>query len=190
MKTIKIVPYDPFWPEMFLQEKRRIEDCLAGQSVTVIHHIGSTAIPAMPAKPVIDILISVPSFERARRNLPDHLNMIGYDFWHDNPKSDHLFFVKGLPPRGKDRTHHVHVYQHPEAIREHLAFRHHLRENRDDANQYALLKRKLAAQFADDREAYTEAKTGFVRDILAKNSSLKSMRTDLTTAGRSRPRAR
>lgn len=170
MDTIKIAPYDPSWPDLFLQETRRIEDQLPGRSVSAIHHIGSTAIPAMPAKPVIDIVISVPSFEQARTNLPEHLNMIGYDFWQDNPRPDHLFFVKGLPPKGKDRTHHIHVYQRPEEMRKHLAFRDYLRKNRNDANRYALLKRKLAAQFADDREAYTEAKTGFVREILAKTA--------------------
>ncbi|GAB5488922.1 MAG: hypothetical protein Pars2KO_24920 [Parasphingorhabdus sp.] len=168
METIKIVPYDPSWPESFLLERRRVEDCLSGQSVSAIHHFGSTAIPAMPAKPIIDILISVPSIDQARRAFPELLDDIGYDFWRDNPKTDHLFFVKGMPPRGIGRTHHVHVHESLNLVKDHLAFRNYLRENREDANRYASLKSSLAVRFAQDREAYTEAKTKFVQEILAK----------------------
>ncbi len=168
MDSIKISSYNPAWPDMFKQERSRITDCLAEQSVLDISHFGSTAIPGMPAKPIIDILISVSSFDHAKQSFPGLLDTIGYDYWHDNPKTDRLFFVKNMPPRGEARTHHVHVFEHFNVYRDHLAFRDHLRENAEDASQYALLKRKLATQFANDREAYTDAKSEFIQQILTK----------------------
>lgn len=168
MDTIKILAPDPSWPEMFLQEKQLILDCLIDQPVLDIHHFGSTAIAGMPAKPIIDMMISVPSVEHARQKFLDLLEGIGYDYWHGNPQTDRLFFVKGMPPKGAGRTHHLHVHDSSNIIQEHLAFRDYLRENQEDAGRYARFKETLAIKFSDDREAYTEAKTGFVGDILAK----------------------
>lgn len=168
MDKIEILSPDPSWPEMFLQEKRLLLDCLARQPVSDIHHIGSTSISGMPAKPIIDIIISVPSIEQARQKLPNLLEGIGYDYWHENPKTDRLFFVKGMPPKGSGRTHHIHVHESSIIIQEHLAFRDYLRKSPEDASKYATFKEKLATRFADDREAYTESKTEFVREILAK----------------------
>lgn len=131
-----------------------------------LEHIGSTAIPGMPAKPVIDILATVTDLEAARARLVGPLEAAGYAFWTENPDADRLFFVKGLPPSAPHRTHHLHIMEPGPAALRHIAFRDHLRADPADARRYAALKTDLAARFADDREAYTEAKGGFIADIL------------------------
>ena len=141
MDSIEILAPDPSWPEMFLQEKRLLLDCLADQPVSDVYHFGSTSIAGMPVKPIIDIIISVPSVEQARLKLPKPLEGIGYDFWHENPKTDRLFFVKGMPPKGSGRTHHIHVHDSADIIQEHLVFRDYLRENQEDASKYAKFKK-------------------------------------------------
>ena len=168
MDAIKITSYNPQWPALFLNEKQLLESRLAQQSVSAIDHIGSTAIPGMPAKPIIDILISVPSVDEAKRTFPDILDRIGYDYWSDNPKKDRLFFVRGMPPRGDGRTHHVHVHEKENVVKDHLIFRNYLREAPDEASKYAELKQMLAKKYAQDREAYTEAKSDFIKAILGK----------------------
>ena len=175
MDAIKIISYDPQWPTLFQKEKQLLESHLARQSVSAIDHIGSTAIPGMPAKPVIDILISVPSVDEAKLAFPDILYRAGYDYWSDNPKKDRLFFVRGMPPRGGGRTHHIHVHEHENVVKDHLMFRDYLREIPDEAARYAELKQRLAEKFSQDREAYTEAKSHFIKTILEKaNQAQKS----------------
>ena len=129
----------------------------------------------MPAKPVIDILISVPSVDEAELAFPDILDRVGYDYWSDNPKKDRLFFVKGMPPRGNGRTHHIHVHENEDVVKDHLIFRDYMRETPDEAARYAEIKQRLAEKFSQDREAYTEAKSHFIKTILEKaNQAQKS----------------
>lgn len=168
MDSIKIISYNSHWPTLFQTEKQLLESLLVEQSVSDIHHIGSTAIPGMPAKPIIDILISVPSAEQAKLTFPNILDRVGYDYWHDNPKKDRLFFVKGMPPRGDGRTHHIHVHEDENLVKDHLIFRNYMCEHPDEALRYAKLKQGLAEQFSLDREAYTDAKSRFVTAILDK----------------------
>src|SRR5580692_4373155 len=105
---IVIVPYDPIWPSLYEAEAAIVRAALPADLVLAIEHFGSTAIPGLAAKPVIDILVAVRSIEEARRRAVAPLTALGYAFWADNPKRDRLFFVKGLPPAPR-RTHHVHM---------------------------------------------------------------------------------
>jgi len=162
---IVLVPYDPRWPALFEVEAEAIRSALSVLFPVTVDPIGSTAVPGMAAKPILDILLGLPDFEQGRRIIP-HLENLGYGFWRDNPEKDHLFFVKGRPPQGIRRTHHVHVFRDPARSREHLLFRDYLRAHPEEARRYEALKRDLAGRYPDDREAYTNAKSGFIQGIL------------------------
>src|SRR5262249_39035074 len=131
-----------------------------------IAHFGSTAVPGLPAKPIIDIAIAVRSLATARTEAVAPLERIDYAYWADNPKRDRLFFVKGLPPHAPQRTHHVHITEPDGEVWAQLRFRDYLRADHDAAARYAALKRELAAQHRADREAYTEAKASFITEIM------------------------
>lgn len=163
---IEIVPADPHWPAAFALEAARIRAVLAHRGDLALEHIGSTAVPGLAAKPVIDLLLIEPETRRWP-HLVEPLQGLGYVLWADNPRRDRLFFVKGMPPFGARRTHHLHVRTPADAQRE-LAFRDRLRARPDDAARYAALKRELAAAHAADREAYTDAKTAFIEEILGR----------------------
>ncbi|MGB3627201.1 MAG: GrpB family protein [Henriciella sp.] len=167
MDGIEIHPYDPDWPAAFQSEARQLSAALKGETVLDMVHFGSTAIPGMPAKPIIDILVLVPDLEGARSRYPARLDALGYDFWADNPKTDRLFFVKGMPPRGERRTHHVHVCEPQSEMHTRLAFIDYLTAHPEDAADYAALKQDLARRYGDDRKAYTRGKEAFVARIMS-----------------------
>jgi len=164
--AIEIVEYNIDWPSAFVQEKVILENVLAGEQILSIEHVGSTAIPGLAAKPIIDILIAVPSVSTAQDVFVTSLKTLEYEFWSDNPNKDVLFFVKGMPPYGVARTHHIHVVETLSAMRPRLQFRDYLIANADERNAYAKLKRRLAAEHTVDREAYTSAKGAFVSRVL------------------------
>lgn len=166
MDEIELVPANPDWPRRFDVEAARLRAIIPSGLLIDLEHIGSTAIPGMPAKPVIDMLAIVADLDDARARLVGPLEAAGYAFWAENPDADRLFFVKGLPPSAPRRTHHLHIMEPGPAALRHIAFRDHLRADPADAARYAALKADLAARFADDREAYTEAKGAFVSDTL------------------------
>jgi GrpB-like predicted nucleotidyltransferase (UPF0157 family) len=171
MDEIEIVAYDPCWPERFAEEAGLIKGALDADLILGIEHFGSTAIPGLAAKPIIDILIAVRSVALARVRFVEPLERLGYAFWADNPKTDRLFFVRGMPPFGKRRTHHVHVTEPDGEGWRTLPFRDFLRAHPEAAARYERLKRDLAVRHRADREAYTEAKADFVREIMAKVAS-------------------
>ncbi len=133
-----------------------------------LEHFGSTAIPGLAAKPIIDILVAVRSLAVARATFVEPLRTLGYVFWAENPKTDRLFFVKGMPPYGERRTHHVHVAEPTAEPWLRLPFRDYLRAHRQEAQRYERLKRELALRHRTDREAYTDAKSAYVDEVLAK----------------------
>jgi len=167
MDEIALVEYDPRWPEQFAQETARVRAALGDDSVTAIEHFGSTSVPGLPAKPIIDILVGVRSVAEARKKAVPALEALGYAFWYDNPDAAHLFFVKGLPPNGP-RTHHVHMYEAGAVLGDRLLFRDYLRAHPDEARHYETVKRDLAARFPEDREAYTDGKTEYVHGVIQK----------------------
>jgi len=168
MDKIEIVDYDPRWPTMFAEEASLLRQALDADLLIGVEHFGSTAIPGMAAKPIVDILIAVRSLAEARANVIEPLQRLGYVFWADNPKTDRMFFVKGMPPYGARRTHHVHITEPTGEQWLNLAFRDYLRAHPDEAQRYDHLKRHLAVVHHADREAYTDAKSVFVEEILTK----------------------
>jgi GrpB-like predicted nucleotidyltransferase (UPF0157 family) len=129
---------------------------------------GRSAVPGLSAKPIIDILIAVRSLEDAQASFVDALRNLDYVYWADNPKQDRMFFVKGMPPFGSGRSHHVHVTETQGEMWQRLAFRDYLRAHPEEAAIYAQLKRRLATEHQTDREAYTAAKSAYVESVMRK----------------------
>jgi GrpB-like predicted nucleotidyltransferase (UPF0157 family) len=164
---IEIVEYDAAWPGLFEAERRTLERVPPAGLVLTIEHAGSTAIPGLAAKPIIDIFLAVTSINAARAALVEPIKSLGYVYWEDNPDRSAMFFVKGMPPFGVRRTHHIHVMQ-PDVPRWErvMLFRDYLRENPEEATTYLALKHDLARQHANDREAYTRAKDTYVAAVV------------------------
>jgi GrpB-like predicted nucleotidyltransferase (UPF0157 family) len=165
--NILLEDYNPEWPRMASDEIEHLKKLLPSKHILGIEHVGSTAIPGMVAKPIIDIQIAVDSLAEAKKFAINSLEANGYAYWYNNPDPERMFFVKGMPPFGKKRTHHVHMYepscpQWPNKI----IFRDYLIAHPEVANEYAILKRALAEAHAQDRESYTDAKTSFVERVL------------------------
>ena len=164
---IEIVEYDRNWPRMFDEERVLLEMILPADQILAIEHAGSTAIPDLAAKPIIDIFVAVRSVEVLRATLIDPIEATGYVYWAENPDRSRMFFVKGMPPYGTRRTHHVHVLEPTsDAWQRVLVFRDYLREHHDEAQRYLRLKRRLAQQYPSDREAYTRAKDSYIIDVV------------------------
>jgi GrpB-like predicted nucleotidyltransferase (UPF0157 family) len=160
---ITVVEYKPAWPAAFEAERDAIERALGalGDGVAGIEHVGSTSIPGCAAKPVIDILIGVRPLAHGELCV-EPITGLGYEYMGEYGIPGRFYFRKGAP-----RSHHIHMVEHESAFwRDHLAFRDLLRARPDLVEQYSALKRELAAQYGPDREAYTEAKTPFVRRAL------------------------
>ena len=168
MDEVEIVDYDPRWPLLFDEEAERLRSAIDPSLIVGLEHFGSTAIPGLSAKPIIDILIAVRSLAAAKASLVAPLRTLDYVYWADNPKKDRMFFVKGMPPFGSKRTHHVHVTELHGEMWQRLAFRDYLRVHPEEAAVYAQLKSRLAAEHRTDREAYTDAKSAYVETVLRK----------------------
>lgn len=163
-EKIELHDHDPSWPARFAEECDRLIALFPGTFIE-IEHIGSTAIPGLPAKPIIDILAGVESMAVAE-SLAGPLCRSGYTTSAEFNASlvDRKWFMRW---HAGHRTHHLHVVVHGSSIwHEHIRFRDILRAQPDVARRYAEFKSQLAAKHAADREAYTEAKADFVRSVL------------------------
>jgi GrpB-like predicted nucleotidyltransferase (UPF0157 family) len=168
MDEVEIVDYDPRWTLSFDEEAKRLRAVLDPALIVGLEHFGSTAIPGLSAKPIIDILIAVQSLTAAQATFVEALRKLDYVHWADNPKKDRMFFVKGMPPFGSKRSHHVHVTEPHGDMWQRLAFRDYLRAHREEAETYERLKRRLAAEHQADREAYTDAKSAYIESVMRK----------------------
>ena len=166
MDEVEIVKYDPRWPILFDEEAKRLRAALDPSLIVGLEHFGSTAVPGLSAKPIIDILIAVRSLADARTTFVEALGNLDYVYWAENPKTDRMFFVKGMPPFGSRRSHHV---TEPDGeMWRRLAFRDYLRAHPEEARTYERLKRRLAAEHPTDRDAYTDAKSDYIETIMRK----------------------
>jgi len=162
VRPVVIVDYDPEWPARFAVERDIIQDAIGAQ-VAAIEHIGSTAVPGLSAKPVIDILVGVHSLADAAACI-EPLAAAGYRYYPEQEAEipDRRYF----DVQTGTRDAHLHMVELGGAFwQRHIAFRDYLRAHPDTARQYDCLKRELAARFGSDREGYTEAKTAFIRSI-------------------------
>jgi GrpB-like predicted nucleotidyltransferase (UPF0157 family) len=157
---VLVVEYDPAWPRRYEEERARIIAALGGL-ITGIEHVGSTAVPGLGGKPVIDIMIGVTRFEDGERCVAP-LEALGYEYRGEAGIPGRLFFRRGLP-----RTHQVHmVEQGSDFWEDQLLFRNFLRTHPEIAAEYYNLKKELAARFPTEREVYADAKTPFIRSVV------------------------
>jgi len=157
-RTVELVSYNPEWPKIFQQEARLIADIFSNELVS-IHHIGSTAIPNMLAKPIIDIMGVVREIERVELYNGSMIKL-GYTPRGEYGIPERRYFIKATQGI---RSHHVHMY--PVGHRNislHLDFRDYLQEHPKQAKAYIQFKKDLAQQYRQDPSAYSEAKTEFV----------------------------
>jgi len=170
-EPIILAPYDAQWPRLFEEEKQRIIDAI-GPWLEAVEHVGSTAIPAIAAKPIIDICVGLRRDEDGEKTIAP-LEAIGYEYLGEYGIRGRYYFRKrtGTPLPGQahggvGRTHQLHMYQvgHDEWDA-HLAFREYLRAHREAAQEYEALKRELAARH-DDVEDYANGKCDFLRTVL------------------------
>jgi GrpB-like predicted nucleotidyltransferase (UPF0157 family) len=135
---VELVDYDPHWPALFEAEAIRIRAALSRILPFQLEHFGSTTIPGLAAKPIIDIML-IATEQSYWTRLIEPAQGLGYVFWAENPRQDRMFFVKGMPPFGERRTHHLHV-RTPSDAETALLFRDHLRHYPTDLARYASLK--------------------------------------------------
>ena len=168
MNAVVIEDYDPRWPTQFETLRSRLANSLNGLAIT-IEHVGSTSVPGLAAKPIIDIDVLL----KSAADLPHAITALasmGYRHRGD----------LGIPGReafrapAGDFPHHLYVCLTDTEYRRHITFRDHLRTNPEEANAYAALKRELALKFGEDREGYNNAKREFVERILRNSPSGKS----------------
>ncbi|WP_018758336.1 GrpB family protein [Paenibacillus terrigena] len=159
--NITVVAYDPNWPEVYLQEEHAIQSILQDELVSSFH-IGSTSVPNLQAKPIIDILLVVNDINKLD-DYTAHFEELGYEVMGEFGIAGRRYYRKG----GDDRTHQIHAFQydHIQEIERHLAFRDYLRQNPDICKTYGELKSKLAKQYPTDIDGYSVGKDGFVKKI-------------------------
>jgi GrpB-like predicted nucleotidyltransferase (UPF0157 family) len=162
--AVRIVDYDTRWPAEAREEMGRLEKALGPVAVR-LEHVGSTSVPGLAAKPVLDLQLSVADIE-PRASYVEPLERLGYLFVPAPESPDYHFFAK--PPE-RPRSHHLHVCEAgSEHEFRHLALRDFLRVHGDEAARYAALKRRLAARHPQDRLAYIEGKDDYVAALEAR----------------------
>jgi len=164
--SVVVVDYDPQWPSQYEEEKERILDGI-GDVAVAIEHIGSTAVPGLGAKPIIDIMVAVPVLADAERCI-EPLQGVGYEYIpeYNDLIPERRYFHKGS---AEARTHHLHMVELVSDFWERqLLFRDCLRTHPEEAERYHQLKKELAAKFGADRDGYTEAKTSYIESVIAR----------------------
>jgi len=160
---VLLVPYDPGWPRRFDEERRVLAAVFAGTEA-VIEHVGSTAVPGLGSKPVIDVMVGIPALTVVEDRIPA-LEAVGYEYVREYEAQlpERRYFRK---PRLGPRTFHVHcVVKESDSWLRHLAFRDYLRAHPEAAAAYYRLKEDLATRVT--KEEYTEAKRPFIEQVLA-----------------------
>jgi GrpB-like predicted nucleotidyltransferase (UPF0157 family) len=169
-EAVFLVPYDPRWPELFRAERDHLRACLPAALLGRIEHFGSTAIPGLSAKPVVDLLVEVTDLQATQTQIVPILEAQGYDyFWR--PTTDtgdgapfYAWFIKRTATGA--RSHHLHLVEPHFPHWEGLAFRDYLISHPDIAREYLRLKLRLAADYPNDRTAYTNGKSEFIAGLM------------------------
>jgi len=167
-EEVGVMPYDSRWPELFETERRHLLSCLPPDLVERIEHFGSTAVPGLPAKPIVDILVGVTSLDDTKQMIAPILEAQGYDyFWRPSFGDDTPPFYAWFIKRDKNgnRTHHIHMVESHFEHWDRLLFRDYLIDNPDITQEYSNLKMKLSNAHQNDRVAYTQAKSDFIRRV-------------------------
>ena len=157
----QIVEYDPAWPALFARERDRLQAALGPLAVD-IQHIGSTSVPGLAAKPIIDILIGIASYPWSPEAV-DAVLALGYEHKGEYGIPRRHYFRKGVP-----RTHHIHVLEiDSPQYTGHILFRDYVRTHPETAQRYERLKRDLGRTVEGDRRAYEKGKSAFIQNVIA-----------------------
>ena len=161
-EDFELSDYNPEWSKNFQIEADELAEAL-GEQVVEVKHVGSTSIPGLRAKPIIDILVAVEEFAPLA-TYQQQLEPLGYSHAPHDAEDERLFFWKGAP-----RTHHLHIvefmtWEH----QRHIVFRDYLRAHPEMAELYEQVKRELSLTFKGNRPAYTKGKTAFINTIMAR----------------------
>ena len=177
-EEVDVVSYNPKWPQLFEQEKTHLLSCLPRELIKRIEHFGSTAVPGLMAKPIVDIIVEVSDLEETKRRIVPILEAQGYDYfwrptWGDDTPPFYAWFIKR--DSIGNRTHHIHMVEGHFEHWDRLLFRDYLISHPQVAREYADLKLRLAKDHSHDRKVYTKAKTDFVIRVteLAKTARAK-----------------
>ncbi|PGZ99358.1 hypothetical protein COE51_08680 [Bacillus pseudomycoides] len=159
MRKVEVVSYENHWAEKFQKEAKRLKEAMPEH--VKVHHIGSTSVPGLAAKPIIDMIMEVTNIDKVD-SWNDCFVELGYTPKGENGISGRRFFVHGTEEK---RSYHLHIYETGnQEIMRHLSFRDYMMEHCEEAEAYATLKQELAKQFTYDIDQYIEGKDAFVRD--------------------------
>jgi len=160
-RKVEVVPHDDLWAAKFDLEEDRLRNLL-GDLIVNVHHIGSTAIPGIVAKPIVDILVEVKNLDNVNQFNPG-MKQLGYIAKGEFGIAGRRFFIKGTE---LDRTHHVHIYEVGDVeVARHINFRDYLMLHPNVAVEYSHLKEKLAEKYPNDIDAYMHEKNKFIENI-------------------------
>lgn len=165
--TVKVIPYNPLWAGLFEEERRALK-AIFGDRFLAIEHVGSTAVPGLPAKPIIDINVAITSLTDAQ-DFIEKLPELGYQYFpkRSYPVPEYAyrhFFAKGPE---SSRTHYLKLIElDDKEWEDSIFFRDYLRTSKETRDRYGVLKERLAEKYASDRASYTESKDEFIRDVL------------------------
>lgn len=160
--TIEVVAYRSDWAKFFETETALLEPIF--KDAIAIRHVGSTSVPGLTAKPIIDIMVGFAELASVGQIEINQLERNGYEYRGEAGIPGRLFFRKGMP-----RTHHLHVVKYNSDFWiDHLLFRDYLAAFPETARQYGELKIVLAAKYSRDRERYTDSKGPFICAVLQK----------------------
>lgn len=172
MRKVEVRPHNPQWSKAFKQESPSLRKIL-GANLVALHHIGSTAIPNIYAKPIIDVLGEVKAIAAVDLCNPAMV-ALGYEVMGEYGIPGRRYFWKGNP--AGIRTHHIHLFETgSDQIERHLAFRDYMRTHPEEAQAYSNLKRKLATAHPTDIEAYVNGKQNFIQAIDQKAALWRSL---------------
>ncbi len=165
---ITVLDYNPEWPRKFEEEKEKITAILK-DNCAAIYHIGSTSVPGLAAKPIIDILAAVKSLEKADE-VSEEFSKIGYEWMGEFGIAGRRYLRKG----GDERTHQIHIFhmEDQKNIVRHLAFREYMRTHEKEREEYGKLKKELAKHFPYDIDGYCDGKEEFIQRMEAQALSL------------------
>lgn len=176
MSKVEVVPHNPRWRDAFEAEAKQVAAAL-GENVVAIHHIGSTAIPNIYAKPVIDLLVEVRDITEVDGQ-SSAMEALTYEVMGEYGIPGRRYFRKdnheGI------RTHHIHTFEAGSAeVERHLAFRDYMIAHPEDAQRYSELKRKLAQEHPQSIDGYMDGKDGFIKEMDQKAAEWRTWQNDL-----------
>ncbi len=161
-KKVVLLSYNPAWKKLYEEEKKLISFVIGEQALD-IQHVGSTSIPGVKSKPIIDIAIGVESL-KDRDTCIKPLEEMGYQYKNDSGVKGRYFFVKGSED---NRTHYIHLVKlNSEQWKNFIFFRDYLRKNKKAVEKYNILKEKIAEKYKDDRDTYTLRKSIFIKKVI------------------------